>query len=178
MRKLAKLLGALAAATMVSAGSANALTIDSRSNQIISQGFGDIFVVLEGFDLEHERQVVASSFGQRVVFNNLQNMVGDRVTLGTLAAGEAIEFRLDNLIKGFQFFSGLGSNNRDGRIHAVLTQNADGSVRVGFEDRLGGQDGDFNDFFFTVYETPVPAAALLMLSGLAGFGFASRRKKS
>ena len=38
--------------------------------------------------------------------------------------------------------------------------------------------GAIDDLMFEVEEVPVPAALPLMLSGLAGFGFASRRRKN
>jgi|GEM_PF-6251684 len=118
--------------------------------------------------------------GETFIFDN-DSVAGFMMTLPGLAAHEEIWFRLmvDN---GDEYFSGDKTRNVDFATHALITHLGGGVFQIGFEDLGRGQFGDgepdFNDFVFTVQEIPVPGAAILLLSGLAGLGFAGRRKKA
>ncbi len=158
------------------ASSANALTINTTTNQIEASGNGRVTVRFDSVSAADSSSLFDVSFGNRFLFNNKADAIGSTIDIGTFAAGQSILFRLDNLSARASFFTGLASDNFDNVIHAALIQNTDGSVIVGFEDLVGGGDNDFNDLIFTVVETPLPAAGLLLLSGLAGLGFAGRKK--
>lgn len=109
--------------------------------------------------------------------------VGSTFSLGNFAAGVEMVFRLFVETTANSFFSGAASRNPDDIIHAqVDLTTLPGVAIIGFEDILGGGDLDFNDFVFTVAaapEIPVPGAAVLLLTGLAGAaGMRKLRKKT
>ena len=90
---------------------------------------------------------------------------------------------------GYSFEIGPGSRNPDGLAHANVNflkfdeDSGTGIARVGFEDQLGGGDGDLNDFKFRVSggikptAAPEPSSAIGTLAfGLLGAGYMLNRK--
>lgn len=149
-------------------------------NEIIADG-GAVFVRFDGSQAGHTSEVVLVNTGQ-VVFNNQIATAGQFFSIGTFNIGERLIFQINNLTTGFTFGVNAADSD-DGLAHAQLSQDAPGAVQVGFEDLAGLGDRDFNDVTFTVLseaalETPIPAAAPLLISGLAGLAFAGRRRKS
>ncbi|MEM7315448.1 MAG: DUF642 domain-containing protein, partial [Planctomycetota bacterium] len=68
-------------------------------------------------------------------------------------SGTTIGIGIRNRDGGVFYSSGYGSNvglNPDGVVHTSGIQNADGTVRLGFEDQFAGGDTDFDDIFVTV----------------------------
>ncbi|MEQ8179588.1 MAG: DUF4114 domain-containing protein [Amphiplicatus sp.] len=171
-RRVVVLCGVLAAAVLFG-GRVNAAIINYAANQIISEG-GDVYVRFDSVSAGHSSNLVSPDLGA-VLFNNKTASIGTVVNLGSFAAGQVIDFRLDNLTTGLSYFTGPSANNVDNSVHALLNENTDGSVTVGFEDLSQGSDWDYNDLVFSVFEVPLPAAAWLLLAGLAGLSFASRR---
>ncbi len=168
--------GAAAGAVMAAGGIANAAYINAATNKIESSHGGEIIVVFEGLSAADSSNLVSVNTGATIL-NNQTAPIGTSVNIGSFSAGEAIDFRLDNLSKSVSFVTGLASDNYDNVLHAMLSQNPDGSITVSFEDLPNGGDFDYNDLVFKVYETPIPAAGALLLTGLAGFGFAGRKRK-
>lgn len=169
------LAAAVAAGAMF--GAAHAAHINAATNQIESSNGGEIIVVFDSLSAGDSSNLVSLNTGA-TLFNNQSAPIGTTVSVGAFLAGETIGFRLDNLSKSVSFVTGLAAGNYDNILHAILTPNADGSITVSFEDLPNGGDFDYNDLVFTVYETPIPAAAALLLTGLAGFGAASRKRKT
>lgn len=166
------LVAALAALAALGA-SAQAATIDASTNSIVSTFGGPLQITFVSKTAAFSSDLV---FNGATLFNNQAAAPGFTTTVAGPAAGAPIDFSISVLTSGNTFFTGLGALNVDGLVHALLLLNADGSITVGFEDILGGGDLDFDDLVFTVAEVPLPGALMLMLTGLAGFGFARRRK--
>ena len=120
-------------------------------------------------------------------FNTHSTAAGSSVDLGTLAAGDALEFVLFNGTRNDRLSS--GANNVDGVAHAWVTPFFGGligtvdypaGIYVGFEDLLKsqGSDFDYNDdtFVFTnvhgafASKTAAPEPASLALLGTGALG--------
>ena len=174
------------ALTLGAAGTADALTINTTTNQVETTRDGKVSVRFDAVSASFSSDLVlidaVGDTGGVFLMNNKTTPLGTVVDLGSFLAGTPLVFRLDVLTTGNSFFTGLASDNPLGFIeYALFTENADGSITVGFEDIRGGGDRDFNDLVFTIFEvveTPIPGAVLFMLTGLAGFGAARRLKKS
>lgn len=157
---------------------ASAAYINPVTNQIVADGTGDVIVRFVSVSAANSSNVVSLPGGS-VVFNNQTAAIGSTFNIGTFAAGSSIKFRLDNLNTGLSFYTGQWWNNFDLMVHALLSMNADGSIRVSFEDlKRSVSDKDYNDIVFDVIETPVPGALVLLLTGLLGLGAAGRRRNA
>lgn len=180
MRNFLTSVAAAASVAFVASTPAHSAYIDVAANQVISEG-GEVFLRFDGETAVHHTNVVLERSGD-ILFNNQLAAIGEVFSLGVFAAGEVISFRFDNLTSGLSFFSGGAESNVDNIAHVHLSQNDDGSVTLGYEDLFGGGDFDFDDVVATISESsdmsmPVPGAFWLLASGLAGIGFASRRRR-
>jgi hypothetical protein len=81
------------------------------------------------------------------IFNNWTTDIGASLNLGSFAAGTELVFKLLVLETGNIFYTGAGSRNADGIVHA-LVESVAGQVLVGFEDLFGGGDLDYDDLVF------------------------------
>jgi hypothetical protein len=123
--------------------------------------------------------------------DNHASAVGEAFNLGAVDAGDKIEFFISDFSTGVNWSSNAADNS-DGFNHAYATAYKGGisgipvGTYVGFEDRGGGGDYDYNDdqFVFTnvassVASSSAPEASTwaMMLIGFAGLGYAGYRRK-
>lgn len=157
---------------------------------IITATGGDVTVTFNSFsaaDTDNLSLYMPSTSGVLIV--NQTTALGKTFDLGSFAAGAELEFALDNVTTGNTFYTGPGSRNGDGDVHAQVTNISSTQATVGFEDLFGSSsDWDYNDLDFTVNQVqggppPIPhvpdASATLPLLGmsLAGLATFARRFK-
>jgi hypothetical protein len=78
----------------------------------------------------------------------LNTEVGKHVTVGPFPAGKELVFGITVLNGGPTFFMGPKSRNPDGIAHAGVTETGVRTFLVGFEDKFGGGDRDYDDNVF------------------------------
>lgn len=150
-----------------------------------------------------DTDVAALVLGGGTFFDNQTTPIGTARALGTFVAGTEIEFSMTDLTVPGTYYTGPGSRNSDGDVHAFVTQDpaliygwgtlpaADRAYAlsmesptttfVGFEDRAGPQsDFDYNDLVFVVREAqpgfiPEPAAFGILGTALIFFGLLRTR---
>jgi len=98
------------------------------------------------------------------------------VDLGIFPAGTELVFGEYVRNTGQTFYSGLGSRNADGDVHAYVTSTGPTKVFVGFEDLLASSsDFNYNDITFTMdnlsaVEVPEPGLLALLLGAVLAGG--------
>ncbi len=135
---------------------------------------GDVTVEVLGSDAGYTSDL--SLFAPSEIYIGSNRDLGTIVNLGSYASGTEMIFRLFVRDTEQSFFTGPGSRNPDGLIHANVTWESANVAVVGFEDILGGGDGDFNDCTFRFTGVAVPTPGSLALAGLGGLLVARRRR--
>jgi hypothetical protein len=188
----------LLAATALSCVLAAAATANPLPTYNLVLGDGaDAVATYIGFEAADTDSVELAMSGTPFFVNNTTPM-GKTHDLGVAASGAEIPFELMNLTDSLDYFTGPGSRNADGDVHAfvgadptgiygfaglspaaqafAVSLEAPGTVFVGFEDLPGAQsDFDYNDLVFAVREAipgvvDEPAAMALLGTALLGFG--------
>lgn len=80
---------------------------------------------------------------------------GTEVDLGMFQEGDELVFSVYVRNTGMTYYTGDGSRNPDGIVHAAVTDLGDGEFHVGFEDLFGGGDLDYDDVNFIVTTTGI-----------------------
>jgi hypothetical protein len=101
--------------------------------------------------------------------------LGTIVNFGSYASGTEMLFQLFVRDTEQAYFTGAGSRNPDGIIHANVVWEGPNTALVGFEDIFGGGDMDFNDCTFR-FTGVVPTPGSVALFGLGGLLVARRRR--
>jgi hypothetical protein len=152
---------------------------------------GPVEVFFAGSEAAFELRLFQSDpVSQGPFFPNHETPVGTSESLGLFPVGTELAFMLDVLTTGDRFFTGPGTANVDGVIHArgrrfLGSSVIPAGVFVGFEDLLGGGDFDFNDFTFVVTNValkktapvPEPTTALLVATGMCALIRAARGRR-
>lgn len=117
------------------------------------------------------------------IFNNHGSAVGSHVTLGSFAPGTELIFRLFVHNTGYNYFTGPGTRNPDGKAHARVQAGwSPNESLVSFEDLFGTPEypGGFNDLSFSFTNTTTvvdePWSLGLFAVGALGIVLGYRRK--
>ena len=184
-----KLLTAAMALAFV-AGSAQAglvSPVTPTAAELVTTG-GEVVIYFAGQTAGYDsvlNLIEPAGFAGNPFFHNHQTAVGTALSLGTYAAGTVLRFRMDVLNTGDKFFTGPGAGNPDGLVHVGHANWAADAVIpvaglwVGFEDLLGGGDGDYDDnqFVFTNVRSDIPEPGSLALLGGAALAAAGLRRR-
>jgi hypothetical protein len=120
-----------------------------------------------------------------VAVNNQTSTLGEYFNLGSVTAGDTVQFEMINEDTGSTFYSNVADSGGD--YHAYSAPFAGGIVGstwvpssryFGFEDLSSAQGSDWNylddQFFVKTGVVPEPASWALMLIGVAGIGMGLR----
>ena len=146
MTRLGSMIGAAALACAVAAP-AQAAPIVGQT--LIATG-GDVVVTFVSNGALYTNELYLdgpAGDGLGAIFNNWETPIATSLNLGTFAMGTELIFSLAVTNTGDVFSTGSGDRNADGLAHAVVDEGL-GQVFVGFEDRFGGGDLDYNDLVF------------------------------
>jgi len=136
--------------------SLSAATADAASFKggklIVTDGGEDISTIFRGGEAGYSSDVFIDS--DTTLFRHIGKgnvtPVPTTYALGLFQEGDELEFSIYVTDKENTFYSGPADRNGDDIVHALITDNNDGSFTVGFEDLYGGGDFDYNDINFTV----------------------------
>jgi hypothetical protein len=154
---------------------------------------GEVAVYFAGSEASYDTQLyLGSDDSNGPHFPTHSTALGAFESLGMFSPGADLIFRLAVLTTGYSYFTGPGSANPDGVVHARAQAFSGDStipvsgILIGFEDMHHGGDFDYNDFSFVVTNArlsavPEPGTLVLVgagVAGLVGGGRGGRRRKA
>lgn len=171
----------------------------TESSLILVQSEGAVMATYEGSDASYSNDIylMLDALGKpgndgnpandRFIFNNHSASAGESVNLGTFSSGTDLSFRLHVNTTGFDYFTGVPSNNPDGMHHARAAGNElTNTTLLSFEDLHGGGDNNFSDMSISLSNTltaaipasiPEPETYAMLLAGLGMVGAITRRRR-
>lgn len=184
MNLLAKIASFVAASVLSASVLAHPIAASGTEGLSVIASGGNVIAKYEGNSAGYSNDLLLD---MTFIFNNHATAVGATMDLGSFAAGTELIFQLYVHNTGDRWYTGSGTRNADGLIHARVQENwLPGVTLVSFEDLWGtpeGQNG-YNDLSFSFTNTqttpvgvPETSGLLLMLLGLAGLA-AARRKNA
>jgi cytoskeletal protein CcmA (bactofilin family) len=135
----------------LSAATANAAGFEGGKLIVTDRG-ENISTTFLGGDASYNNDVFLDSItnGQSDIGNGNVTPTPTTYELGLFQQGDELKFSIYVNNTGLTFHSGPADRNGDDTVHALITDNTDGSFTVGFEDIVDGGDFDYNDIEFTV----------------------------
>ncbi len=111
----------------------------------------EVRVTYCGSDSDYTNDTYLFSPAYQWVGTGYSTPVGTEFELGTFTRGTELVFAIYVNNTGHWYYSGPGSRNHDGVVHAAVAESSDGTQwRIGFEDLPGGGDRDYNDIWICV----------------------------
>ena len=88
------------------------------------------------------------------IANNDSDPIGTTKDLGSFNTKSELVFAVEVQDTGYTYFTGPGSRNPDGLVHAEVFEIDSNLYFISFEDQYDGGDQDYNDMNFIVYINP------------------------
>lgn len=117
------------------------ITLSKRANVILT--------VLRGEEAIFNNLVGLDSPTKKDLYYSKDVTEGQQFNLGTFKRGTEFVFRITTP-EGKTYFTGPANRNPDGLVHANVQQISENRWLVGWEDRFGGGDKDYDDVFFLI----------------------------
>ena len=130
----------------------------------------DLFLMLDALGNPGDDGIFSNDL---FIFNNHTSAVGSSVNLGAFGVGTELIFRLFVHNTGYNYYTGPGSRNPDGKPHARVQGGwQPNESLVSFEDLYGTPEypGGYNDLSFSFTNTSTPSAAEPSSIALFGAG--------
>jgi len=175
------------------AASLSAISVGASAADPLYAATGKINIELGAYDAGYVSELSIDINGTtKTLFSNDGSTAVGTTESFFVTQGDALDFSMfvTDFSGNTNTYYWDESANQDGFDHFQFTLPADGidgRAFVGFEDKYGGGDGDFDDFTFYAYDVseagiasavPEPSTIAMMLGGLGLVGFMARRRKA